>query len=324
MSSGSDRLWSRRARALCVSLVLGVCGIGVGAVRAEQPSEEVLERVRACLAQSYEDEYERQDWLKYLSGGRQKRLSDGSREYVVFGDSVEYDQVQVCVWLPQADAAVGELLAQGHFRGLLASSSLGHGLRMSRVAMRGIEYTKLANELCKVPVPHLRMEMGLTVPVRELDCGERGALYVACVSHDELRASLMVEPFSLSDPVIRQVSRLFLKRLLLEELTGRRVWPKTLAEMVRDFWRGDAERLLLLTSGMGVGAWELEAFRYAACRSWQERWPELEPVVGLSREELAAEMCRAEGKLRTVWPKVDGSVRALLTKKWPELAEWRL
>ena len=67
MSSGSDRLWSRRARALCVSLVLVVCRIGVGAVRAEQPSEEVLERVRACLAQSYEDGYERQDWLKYLS-----------------------------------------------------------------------------------------------------------------------------------------------------------------------------------------------------------------------------------------------------------------
>ena len=47
-------------------------------------------------------------------------------------------------------------------------------------------------------------------------------------------------------------------------------------------------------------------------------------MVGLSREELAAEMCRAEGKLRVVWLKVDGSVRALPTKNWPELAEWRL
>ena len=52
MSVGSSRLWSRTARALCLALALGVCG----AVRAAQPSEAVLERVRACLATSYEDD----------------------------------------------------------------------------------------------------------------------------------------------------------------------------------------------------------------------------------------------------------------------------
>lgn len=318
MSVGSSRLWSRTARALCLALALGVCG----AVRAAQPSEAVLERVRACLATSYEDDEERQDWQKYLSGGRLKRLSDG-REYVVFGNALDYEQVQVCVWLPKADAEVGKQLAQGHFRGLLSSSELGKSLRTGWVAMRGIVYTALANELCSVPVPHLRMGMELLVPVQELGCGESGALYVACVSHDELKESLLVEPFSLSDPVIRQVSRLFLKRLLLEELTGRRVWPNTLSDMVHDFWRGESERLLKLTSGMGVGAWELEAFRYVACRSWQERWTELGAVAGLSQEELGEELSRAERKLRMVWPTVDGEIRALLIRKWPKLADWK-
>lgn len=293
-------------------------------------SDEVMARVRDCFKR--QAEVLRHEFQLDADYGEELLLSaetgrvSGRDAYVVWGSGEDFEQVLCGVWVPPSvPADVAQLLLRRHFQDLVSQTELWRAWRERTVERCGVNYKVLYRELCYQDVPFACFGAEVPLSVRQLACGEAGTLYVTLMSHEDVQRFLdagMEEnvPLARAKGVLRLTARVFLKKLLLQELTGRAVWSSNLRAMMGDFLEepgtGQA-RMFRLYAQTNVS--EVEALRYVACRSWLERAQEL----GLSperRAELRAMQDSAETSLRGCWGTLSRKLRQTLERKWPELS----